>query len=466
MTRPLRVAVIGAGPSGMYAAGHLLEGPGGTYLDGRLVQLVNRRIEVDVIDRLATQWGLVRNGVAPDHPDKKLAHTVFEHIAARDGFRFFGNIEIGTHVTVAELAQWYDAVIYAYGADRDAALRIPGESTPGSVAAREFIAWFNGHPGYAHLEPDLSHERAVIIGNGNVALDVARILTAPTDVLARTDIADHALQTLRHSRIREVVLLGRRGYEQAAFNNPELEELGHLRGVDIVVQGAEFQATHQPDPTTRRKVKTLRTYAQTRVNGHDKRIILRFLTSPVNVLGTDRATGLTVEHNEIVEGSVNPTGTYSVIETGLIVRAVGYFGSPIEGLPFDERRGVIANTHGRVEHLRGAYVTGWMKRGPRGIIGTNKKCARDTVRALLADADLNLLPTEGTLARETVEQELRHRQPNLVDQPGWRRIDAVERIAGWSTGRPRVKLTNLDRLLTAAAPVAEHASPVNRPATL
>lgn len=463
MTRPLRVAVVGAGPAGLYAAGHLLEGPAGTYVDGGLQRLSDRPIQVDVFDRLPTQWGLVRHGVAPDHPEKKLVQSVFEATAARPGFRFFGNVDIGNHVRVQELSQWYDAVIYAIGASSDATMQIPGEDLPGCLAARVFVAWYNGHPDYRDVDIDLSHERVVVIGNGNVALDVARILAMPIADLERTDIAPHALEVLRASRVREVVVLGRRGYAHGAFNNPELDELGDLAGVDIVVNG-EPPSDHDvhlgdQDAVTRRKVATLRRYAERPVAGNRRAIVLRFLTSPVQILGTDKVTGLLVSHNRLEHddsGHVHarPFGENEVIDTGLIMRAIGYAGTPLLGLPFDERSAVIPNVDGRVvDHghpMPGAYVTGWIKRGPRGIIGTNKKCARDTVRALLADADAGVLPTDGTLEASAVERILRERRPQLIDQRGWLRIDDHERRAGRTLGRPRHKLTSVTEQLAAA----------------
>jgi ferredoxin--NADP+ reductase len=459
----LRVAVVGAGPAGMYAAGHLLEGPAGTYLDGRLQRLTDRPTEVDVFDRLPTQWGLVRHGVAPDHPEKKLVQTVFEATAARPGFRFFGNVEIGNHVHPQELSRWYDAVIYATGASGDMPLAVPGEELPGCLAARVFVAWYNGHPDYRDVDIDLSHERAVVVGNGNVALDVARILAMPISDLERTDIAPHALEVLRASQVREVVLLGRRGPVHGAFNYPELDELGELAGVDIVVNG-EPPSDHDvdradQDAATRRKVATLRGYAERPIAGHRRAIVLRFLSSPVQVLGTDKVTGLVVSRNHLERDDsghvrARPSGEKETLDTGLIIRAIGYSGTPLPGLPFDERRAVIPNVDGRVVNhghpVPGAYVTGWIKRGPRGIIGTNKKCARDTVRTMLADAAAGALSTDGTLEAAAMERILRERRPQLIDQRGWLRIDDHERRAGRALGRPRHKLTDVAEQLAAA----------------
>lgn len=461
MSRPLRVAIVGAGPAGMYAAGHLLEGAGGTFLDGRLQHLVNRPVEVDVFERLPVPWGLVRHGVAPDHPDKKRVQQVYEDIAARPGFRYFGHVELGKHVSVAELGEWYDAVIYAVGASGDAALGIPGEDLPGSLSAREFVAWYNGHPDYRDLAVDLSSERAVIVGNGNVAMDVARMLSLSPEALAKTDIADHALEALRGSRIREVVVLGRRAAFQGAFNNPELEELGELPGVDLGVEGgdvgfeeARFQGVLED--SARRKFATLKRFSERPVRGLDRRIVLKFLASPLEIQGEGRVQSLRIVQNRLARDDsghwlAKATDQLETLACGLVLRAIGFKGVAVPGLPFDAGRGVVPSADGRVLRegrvLPGHYVTGWIRRGPRGIIGTNKKCARDTVRALLADADAGRLPLSGTLAAAAVERRLRERQPESMDLAGWRRLDALETQAGRLQGRPRVKRTRVAEML-------------------
>lgn len=461
MSRPLRVAIVGAGPAGMYAAGHLLEGAGGTFLDGRLQHLVNRPVEVDVFERLPVPWGLVRHGVAPDHPDKKRVQQVYEDIAARPGFRYFGHVELGKHVSVAELGEWYDAVIYAVGASGDAALGIPGEDLPGLLSAREFVAWYNGHPDYRDLAVDLSSERAVIVGNGNVAMDVARMLSLSPEALAKTDIADHALEALRGSRIREVVVLGRRAAFQGAFNNPELEELGELPGVDLGVEGgdvgfeeARFQGVLED--SARRKFATLKRFSERPVRGLDRRIVLKFLASPLEIQGEGRVQSLRIVQNRLARDDsghwlAKATDQLETLTCGLVLRAIGFKGVAVPGLPFDAGRGVVPSADGRVLRegrvLPGHYVTGWIRRGPRGIIGTNKKCARDTVRALLADADAGRLPLSGTLAAAAVERRLRERQPESMDLAGWRRLDALETQAGRLQGRPRVKRTRVAEML-------------------
>lgn len=458
--RPLRVAVVGAGPAGMYAAGHLLGSPGGTYLDGRMADLAPGHVEVDVLERLPTPWGLVRGGVAPDHPDKKLIARVFESIAARPGFRFFGNVEVGRDITPAELTDSYDAVIYAVGASSDRHLEIPGERLPGCWSAREFVAWYNGHPDYADLEPDLSGERAVVIGNGNVALDVARILTLSAEHLATTDIADHALQALRGSAIREVQILGRRGYLQAAFHNPELEELTRLPGVDLVVELDDLMDAEEASWTTRRKLETLRRHSVPETQEGTKRIVLRFLSSPVEVVGRDQVEAVRVVGNQLERDprgtwQAKATGEESVIPAGLVLKAVGYTGAPIPGLPFDEQAGVIPSRDGRVTGHDGTYVAGWIKRGPHGIIGTNKKCARDTVLSVLEDAAARRLPTRKTLSGDAIADLLSTRHPDVLTYQGWKAIDRYERRAGRTAQRSRVKLASVSDMLEVAR---EHAA--------
>ena len=453
LERPLRVAVVGAGPSGMYAAGHLLNQPDLPFA-----------IEVDVLERLPTPWGLVRAGVAPDHPEKKQVARLFESTAALPGFRFFGNVEVGRDLGPAELSQWYDAVIYAVGAAGDRRAGIPGEDLAGSHSATEFVSWYNGHPDFCERRFDLSGERAVVIGNGNVALDVARILMLPQQQLCGTDIAAHALEALAASRIREVVILGRRSALHGAFNNPELSELGELEGVDLIVDPSELPdeaqiAALQPDWIVQRKIETLREWSQRRPAGHPRRILLHFLAAPLALSGSAQVRSLRVGRNRpTAGGDVEPTGETFSIDTGLVLRAIGYHGRAIAGLPFDPARGVIPNRDGRIGDARdapaGAYVTGWIKRGPSGIIGTNKKCSQDTVRALLDDAMAERLPFTGTLSAVAVAAAFKARKPDLVRYTGWQAIDRQERLLGASVGRPRVKMPRIEELLGIAVPAS------------
>jgi ferredoxin--NADP+ reductase len=453
----LRVAIIGSGPAGFYAAGQLLS---------------HREVEcaVDLYDRLPTPWGLVRAGVAPDHPKIKSVSRVYEKTAAQAGFRFFGNVEVGRDVSHEQLLEHYDAVLYAIGTAGDRRLGIPGEDLPGSHAATAFVAWYNGHPDYCDREFDLSVRRAVVIGNGNVAIDVARMLALSPAELAVTDIADHALDALRDSSVEEIVVLGRRGPAQAAFTNPELRELADLTDADVVVDPSEAQLdpasadwikSDAADITSKRNVETLAQYAERGPSGKPKRIVLRFLASPVEIVGTDRVAGVVIEHNELVareDGSMRAraTGTRETIEAGLVMRSIGYVGSPLAGVPFDQGRSTILNEHGRVIDpgtggpLPGAYVAGWIKRGPSGVIGTNKKDAQETTRLLLEDHAAGLLPTRAHDPDELIAH-LRGRGTAIVEYEGWQAIDEHERAAGEPYSRPRVKLVRHAHLLERAA---------------
>ncbi len=451
---PVRIAVVGAGPAGFYAAGHLLKDSAG-------------RIEVDMLERLPTPWGLVRSGVAPDHPKIKSVTRVYEKTAAHPRFRYFGNVELGRHVSREELRSYYHAVVYATGAPADRPLGISGEDLPGSWPATEFVGWYNGHPDHPHLEFDLSCERAVVIGNGNVALDVARMLTLSHEALARTDIADHALHALRGSAIREVLVAGRRGPAQAAFTNPELLELRELTGAEVLVDPAELErALAVPGPATDRtaeaNVRILREYAEREPREGPRRIVLRFLLSPVELLPDEHGRVGTVRfaRNVLVpepDGRLGAqaTGELETIPAGLVLRAIGYRGTPLPGVPFDERRGVIPGEHGRVTgpdgRCPGEYAVGWIKRGPTGVIGTNKKDAQETVDAILEDLAAGRLPEPPAPDPEELLATLRARQPELVTYAGWAEIDRHERARGEPVGRPRVKLTRLEEMLRVAA---------------
>ncbi len=456
--QPLRVAVVGSGPAGFYAAEHLLTDRA-------------HHVRVDMFERLTTPWGLVRSGVAPDHPKLKSVSRIYERTAGQPGFRMFGNVELGSDLTHEDLAEHYHAVVYAVGAQTDKRSGIPGEDLPGSWAATDFVGWYNGHPDYRDLVFDLDCERAVVVGNGNVAMDVARMLCLTREELAVTDVGDHALEVLAEHRIREIVVLGRRGPEQAAFTTPELRELGELTDADVAVDPAELDldadaARRSPSQTAQRNVEVLRDYAQRVSEGRRRRIALRFLVSPVEILGDTRVEALRLVRNRLVragDGSLRARAT-DVTETiacGLVFRAIGYSGVALPGVPFDTGRGVIPNECGRVVGAGGAipgvYVTGWIKRGPSGVIGTNKKCAQETVDALLADADAGALPTPHEDDAARFEARLRERKPQLVTYAGWEAIDRHERALGEPQGRPRVKLTRLEEQLRVAAQSTESA---------
>jgi ferredoxin/flavodoxin---NADP+ reductase len=454
---PLRVAIVGSGPAGFYAADHLL----------RREEVA---VEVDMLDRLPTPFGLVRGGVAPDHPKIKSVIRVYEKTAAREGFRFFGNVELGRDVSPAELAERYHAVIYAYGSETDRHLGIPGEDLPGSEPATAFVGWYNAHPDFAGMEFDLSCERAVVIGNGNVAADVTRMLALPRDELVTTDTADHAIDPLAECAVREIVVLGRRGPVQAAFTNPELRELGEMAQADIVVDPAELELDelsrayleNDADITARKNVEILTGFATKQPEGKPKRIVLRFLSSPIEIQGDGRVERVVVGRNELHRddsGAIRPrdSGERETIEAGLVLRSIGYKGIAIEGIPFDERRGVIPNEGGRVTdpeggaHLPGQYAVGWIKRGPSGVIGTNKKDAQETVDKLVEDLEAGRVPEPAHPEPTAIDALLDERRPDHVTYQGWEAIDRAEVERGKPHDRPRVKFCSIDEMVEVAS---------------
>jgi len=390
---------------------------------------------------------------------------MYDRTAQHPDFRFFGGVEVGGDVAAAELLERYHAVVYAVGTPTDNRLAIAGDDRPGSVAATQFVAWYNGHPGHADETFDLSCSRAVVIGNGNVAIDVARMLLLDPDELASTDTADHAIAAFAGASVTEVVILGRRGPAQAAFTNPELRELGELARADVLVEPADLELdpasaawleSDDASPTARRNVVILRELAARPPTERSHRVALRFCRSPVEVLGDGDGpvTGLRVERNRLepdARGGVRAvaTGEHEVIPCGLVIRSIGYRGRPLPGIPFDERRGLIRNAGGRVceedgTPRRGEYAVGWIKRGPSGVIGTNKKCATDTVAALLEDLAGGRLAEPPEAADEAW---VRARVPGLVTWRGWEAIDEHERALGAPAGRPRIKLVRLPEML-------------------
>jgi ferredoxin/flavodoxin---NADP+ reductase len=437
-----RAAIVGAGPSGFYAADQLLQAG----------------FSVDLYDALPTPYGLVRAGVAPDHPKIKSVTRMYDKTARHEAFRFFGGVELGSDISREELLERYHAVIYAVGTATDNRLGIEGEDRPGSVAATEFVAWYNGHPDFSEHEFDLSCSRAVVIGNGNVAIDVARMLVLDPDELTPTDTADHAISGFGSASVQDVIILGRRGPAQASFTNPELRGLGELARADVIVDPADLEGELPEDltPTAQRNVEILRDYSTREPSGKSHRIELRFFRSPVELVGEGpggQVEGLRVVRNRLVDGRAVATDEQEIVECGLVVRSIGYRGRPLPGVPFDERRGLIANDAGRVttpegDPLPGEYAVGWIKRGPSGVIGTNKKDAADTTAKVVADAEAGALnaPTDDT----DPEAWLRARVPGLVTWDGWQAIDAHETAAGEAQGRPRVKLVRVPEMLTVA----------------
>jgi len=448
---PLRVAIIGAGPAGFYTAEHIFKDS-------------NLHAQVDLFDRLPTPFGLVRGGVAPDHPKIKSVTRVYEKTAAREGFRFFGNVKIGEDLAVEELERFYHAIVYTVGAETDRRLGIPGEELPGSHAATAFVGWYNGHPDYAKEEFDLSGDRAVVIGNGNVAMDVARMLALTEGELRATDTADHAIEVMSGSKIQEIVVLGRRGPAQAAFTNPEIRELGEMGDADVIVDPGDLDLDpaseafiETADKTSRVNVETLRDFSQRAPKGAHKRIVLRFLASPVAIHGTDRVEGMEIGRNHLAEENgelrARDTGERDEIECGLVLRSVGYTGIPIDGVPFDEQKGTFLNERGRILEPAarspkvGHYTAGWIKRGPSGVIGTNKKDAHETVAHLLEDVASETLLNPEAPEPSAVEDHLSEREVRFVTFADWQAIDQAEVGRGEPHGRPRVKFVSVEEML-------------------
>jgi ferredoxin--NADP+ reductase len=458
-SNPLRVAIIGSGPSGFYAAEHL--------------QKQDIAVQIDMIERLPTPFGLVRGGVAPDHDKIKSVTKVYERIAQKPDFGFYGNVNFGKDVTLAELQARYHAIIYAVGAQTDRNLDIPGEDLPGSHAATEFVGWYNAHPDYRNYEFDLTQESAVVIGVGNVAMDVTRILARTYTELAQTDIADYALEALANSNIKTIYILGRRGPAQAAFTNPEIKELGEMPGADLIIAPEEVtlgdlsreELLENPDRTAEKNLQTMTLYAERAPEGKPRQIILRFLTSPVEILGDDRVTAIKVVKNELYRderGKIRPRATdqTQVIPVGLVFRSVGYHGIPLPDVPFNESWGTIPNKQGRVllkqdseELMTGNYVVGWIKRGPSGVIGTNKPDSVETVNALLEDMEKDALLSPSLTTPDALEKLLHERGVQIVTYADWQTLDSIEQSRGEAQGRPRVKFSKIEDMLNA---IAEH----------
>jgi ferredoxin--NADP+ reductase len=436
-----RAAVVGSGPAGFYAADFLLKAG----------------LAVDLYERLPAPFGLVRYGVAPDHQTIKRVTAAFDKTAKQALFRLRANVEVGKDIAVEELRRAYHAVVLAYGASSDRRLGVPGEDLAGSHAATAFVAWYNSHPEHKNDRYDLTTERAVVVGMGNVALDVARILVRRPEELAPTDIAEHALAALRESRVREVVLLGRRGPAEAAFDQGELADIVALAGVEVVVEGdVHFEVPAGAEAAARKNVEYLATLPRVPTAGAERRVRLRFLSSPVELLGEGgRVKTLVFEDNELVESngrvSARGTGKKHELTTGLVVRSIGYQGLPMPGMPFDAKRGVIPNETGRVlapdcAPAAGLYVTGWIKRGPSGLIGTNKACAKETVDNALAD--LEGLP-EPSATPDALDKTLAERGIEVVDYDAWRAIDAAEAARGAARSKVRDKFTSVEEMLAA-----------------
>ena len=440
---PLTVAIVGSGPAAMYAADELLTQKG---------------LRVNVFEKLPTPYGLVRAGVAPDHQSTKAVTRLFDRITRRRGFSFYLNVEAGTHVTHAELLAHHHAVLYAVGAPDDRRLDIDGMTLPGAGTATETVAWINGHPDFADLPVDLGHQRVVVVGNGNVALDVARILTADPEGLARTDISSAALSALRSSTVREVVIAARRRPADSAFTLPEL--IGLTSTATVVLDATDRELVRRDlaiaeEPGTRAKLEILAKLPDAAAPATGPRIRLAYLLTPHRVVGTVRVDGIEFRRT----GTEEPV----YLAAGLVLSSIGYRGKPIPGVPFDRDVGVVPNTGGRVvdpgngRPVPGVYVAGWIKRGPTGFIGTNKSCAMQTVSALVDDFNAGLL-TDPVAGSAALKRLVHARRPDVVDAAGWRSIDAAERRRGEADGRPRVKFTTVPDMVAAAAPAESSVS--------
>ncbi len=456
-TTPLRVAVVGSGPAAFYAVDHFFRQAG-------------LNVEIDMFDRLPTPYGLVRFGVAPDHPKIKSVTKVFEKLASNPRFRFFGGVEFGRHFTLAELQDHYHQVLYATGAQTDRRMGIPGEDLGGSHPATEFVAWYNGHPDFRDCHFDLTQERVAVIGVGNVAIDVARMLCHTREELAVTDVADYALDALANSGVKEVFLIGRRGPAQAAFTNPEIKEVGELGDADVIALPEEMelddlsraQVAAENDPSLTKKVEILQDYARRQPSGKPRRLHIRFLLSPVELIGDSsgrvvkmRLVRNTLSKSESGSLSAKPTDEFFEIPVGLVFRSVGYRGVALPGVPFNERWGVILNEKGRVldpqtkKPIGGQYTSGWIKRGPSGVIGTNKPDSVETVNMMLEDLRQGAVWNPAHAEAASVEALVRERQPKFFSFADWLKLDQLEVARGKPQNRPRVKFTRVDEMLAA-----------------
>ncbi len=445
---PLRVAVIGAGPSGFYATDALLK--------------QREDVSIDLIDRLPTPYGLVRYGVAPDHQKIKSVTKLYERTCQDARVRFLGNVAFGRDLDIEDVRRHYHAVVFAVGAPSDRSLNIPGEDKAACLSATEFVAWYNGHPDYRDLDVPLDARHVVVVGMGNVAVDVARVLAKSVDELATTDMADYAVEALRASAVTDVTMLGRRGPAEAKFTTKELRELGELDNADIVVLPSELEvsaeslAAIEGDATAQKNLEVLRAMAEKPLEGKPRRLHIRFCVSPKEVLGDERIAGVRLERNRLEPDDTGyirsiGTGAFEELPAEALFRSVGYRGTALPGVPFDERRGVIPNDHGRVlegvggRQVAGTYVAGWIKRGPTGVIGTNKADAMDTVTSLLADEQPALGGDAATPA--SVDALLAERGVRPFGFDHWLALDRHEQETGKTQGRPRVKVTDVEAML-------------------
>jgi ferredoxin--NADP+ reductase len=453
----IRVAIIGSGPAGFYACEHLFKKN-------------EYEFSIDMYDKLPTPHGLVRSGVAPDHQKIKSVTRIYDKIASNEKFRFFGLVEYGKHITMEDLKKHYHLIVFATGAQTDRKMNIPGEDLAGSHTATEFVAWYNGHPDYRDYNFDLTQERVAIVGVGNVAVDVARILCRTQEELMQTDIADYALEALKKSQVKEVFLLGRRGPAQAAFTNPEVRELGNLDDAHAVTRVEEVELDEftkellekKEDRSAVKKIEILNSYSEDIEFEKSRKLHIRFLVSPVEILGNKEGhvKALKLVKNELYkseDGSLRPRATneFEELPVGLVFRSIGYHGVPLPDVPFHDKWGVIHNEKGRVldsdtgEHVHGVYSTGWIKRGPTGVIGTNKLDSGETVQCIAEDIESgNMLSPEAPEPDQVLEL-VRERQPDYFSYEDWLRLNELEISRGEKEGRPRIKYTSIEEMLAA-----------------
>ncbi len=450
-SNPLKVAIVGSGPSGFYATEALIKS--------------DRTVEIDLIERLPAPFGLVRSGVAPDHPKLKQAIQVYKKIAENPEFNFVGNVTVGKDIKAEELQQTHHAVIYTCGAETDRKLGIPGEDLPGSYTATEFVGWYNGHPDYRERTFDLSHETAVVIGQGNVAADVSRILAKSVDELKHTDISQHALDALAESKVKTIYVVGRRGPAQAKFASKELKEFLEIENCRPYIDPKELELNETSQQEldakegrgNKKNVEIFQKFAESEDTGKPRTCISTFLKSPVRLDGEGRLEKVVLEINELsgepFKQSAKGTGETMEIECGILFRSIGYNGVPIEGVPFYERWGTIPNVNGRIttEHggdvVPGLYTAGWIKRGPSGIIGTNRACAVESVDMLLED--INKLDVDKP-GREGLYKILDANGVQHINYSQWQKIDDAEVAAGEPKGKPREKIIRREEMLAIA----------------
>lgn len=437
------MAVIGSGPSGIFATEALLK-------------QTEVPVQVDVYDRLPTPYGLVRYGVAPDHLTIKSVTKGFEKTLGDPRVRFLGNVEFGRDLTYEDAKGLYDALVYTVGASSDRRLGIPGEDLRGSMSATEFVNWYNGHPDAAERDIKLAATGVAVVGAGNVAIDVSRILVKTTAELRESDMAQHALDALEHSGVRDVYMLARRGAAQAKFTTKELREFGELSDADPIVIPSEIQVDEAAeaaitDNVVKKNIEVLRDFAARTPEGKPRRMHLRFLVSPIEILddGQGGISGVKIERNTLDDsGNAVGTGETEVLPVQMVLRSVGYKGVALPGVPFDERKGIIPNAEGRVEGRTGEYTAGWIKRGPSGVIGTNRKDATDVVALLLADSKAGLLPRANNPTQAAVDALLGRKGVSAYTFPDWQTLDAYELAQGQAQGRPRHKVARKADMLT------------------